>query len=340
MIIRLFAPIHSIRTLVGLFFTLLMVVCLNDVALAQNAKDHYTEGNMLARDRRYEESIKEYSIAISMDSNYIDAYYNRGTSKIRIKDYESAIPDFDKAIALKPDFARAYSNRAIAKLQLERPQDALADLTTSIKLEPGNASAYFMRAQARLQVGDKDGGCEDLREAKSLGDQRADRFLRQYCSDSASMAAMGRPEELLLTWPESDGWKVMNTQEGDGVKVIELTRGGESLDHWSEIGTVTTYRGMAIGTVADEMKQLFTQAKTAAPSAKLTVIERDTAATYPWILFKIETNEKEPESQVWRIVNGSHDLFMAFWGVKRAVITPEEERKWAAFLKTATVVKH
>jgi tetratricopeptide (TPR) repeat protein len=294
---------------------------------------------MLARDRKFEQSIKEFSAAISLDSAYTDAYYNRGTSKIRIKDYEGAIPDFDKAIKLKPDFAKAYLNRAIAKLQLEHAAAAIEDFNVSIKLEPGNASTYFMRAQARLQTGDKDGGCSDLVQAKSLGDQRAERFIAQYCSDSASMAALRRPEELQLVWPKSEGWAIADSQAGDGIIMLEYTRNGETVDHWTEIGSVMTYRGMAIGTVREQMEQLFRQAKTAAPTAKLTVIERDTAAEHPWILFKIETNEKEPESQVWRIINGSHDLFMAFWGVKSSVITPEQQKKWAAFLKTATVVK-
>ncbi len=303
------------------------------------AKDHYTDGNMRAREQNFEAAIKEYSAAIGLDSNYADAYYNRGTARIRLKDYEPAVADFTKTIALKPDFAKAYANRGIAELELERVADAITDFTKTIALDSGNSSAYFMRAQARMQSGDKDGGCGDLRAAKRLGDPRADRFLRQYCGDSASMAAMGRPEGVELQWPAKEGWRQSDKQDGDGVRIVEYTRNGETSEHWTEIVTTTTYRGMAMGSVVDAMKQLFKQAQTAAQNAKLTVLASDTTAQYPWIIFKIEVEQTEPESQVWQIINGSHDLFMNFWATKKPSVSPEEEKKWVAFLRTAKVEK-
>ena len=63
----------------------------------------------------------DYTKAIEIDPNYVDAYNNRGVAKMGLEDYKRAISDFTKAIELDPNDAVAYSNRGISKQNLEQP---------------------------------------------------------------------------------------------------------------------------------------------------------------------------------------------------------------------------
>src|SRR5690606_19778924 len=54
---------------------------------------------------------------------------------------EQAIQDFTQAITLKSDYLQAYLNRGFTLLQSGDAQAAIGDLTTVLDREPGNASA-------------------------------------------------------------------------------------------------------------------------------------------------------------------------------------------------------
>jgi tetratricopeptide (TPR) repeat protein len=69
-------------------------------------------------------AIEDYTKAISLDSNYVRAYFNRGNSYMHLGNYASAILDFNKAISLEPGFTEAHVNREIA---VKRQQDLAND---------------------------------------------------------------------------------------------------------------------------------------------------------------------------------------------------------------------
>jgi tetratricopeptide (TPR) repeat protein len=63
-------------------------------------------------------AISDFSVAIRLDSDLVQAWYDRGTVLANMGRFESAIADFTEAIRLKPDFAFAYCNRGLANSQL------------------------------------------------------------------------------------------------------------------------------------------------------------------------------------------------------------------------------
>lgn len=59
------------------------------------------------KNKDYSEAIEIYSSIITMDKDYVDAYYNRGLSYLMNGQVELAVLDFDKAIELEPkDYSR------------------------------------------------------------------------------------------------------------------------------------------------------------------------------------------------------------------------------------------
>ena len=74
-----------------------------------------------------EESISVYDRAISLKSDFVEAYNNRGNAKQKQGQYEDALADYDEAIRLRPDYAKAYHNRGAAKDALDRIDEARQD---------------------------------------------------------------------------------------------------------------------------------------------------------------------------------------------------------------------
>ncbi len=316
---------------------LLTIAILNSLAaFSQPAIEAYNKGNEKMSIKDFAGSIKEYDRALVIDPNFTDAYYNRGTSKLYLRNFSGAIDDFTKAIALKPDFIYAYNNRANAKLSLNDPKAALPDLDAVIKLDPDNAVAHLMRGQIKLNLDDIAGGCADLNKAKSLGDTRADPIIKQFC-----IGTTGK-ESLKLDWPADEKWKIANDQENAQQHMTEWLRGNETLENWTELGSMTAIKAVAGVRVDKAMNMMFDQAKLNAPESKLGFIEKDEKAEYPWIIFTIESprfkNDNNPESQMWYIVQGKQALYTNFRAVKKATLPADLKTKWLNFFKTGKIL--
>ena len=86
------------------------------------------------QDKKYEEAIADYNMAIALDPDYVDAYYRLGLVKHHVGRYESAISDFDKFISRIPDHANVHYYRAEANSSLGHSVEARADLQTALEL--------------------------------------------------------------------------------------------------------------------------------------------------------------------------------------------------------------
>ena len=78
-------------------------------------------------------AISDFTTAIHLKPDLIEAWYNRGTTLTHLRRYENAIADFTEAIRLKPNFALAYCNRGLANFQLGQYGHALVDYSVAIE---------------------------------------------------------------------------------------------------------------------------------------------------------------------------------------------------------------
>ncbi len=303
----------------------------------QTAKEFLENGIAKHTQKDYEGAIKEYSKAIKEDKNYTDAYFNKGTCELALKDFKSAKKDFDKAIEIDPKYIKAYYSRASVFVSQEKYIEALPDLDKTIELDPKTPNALTLRGQIRAQSGNKKGACEDFNLAKTYGDKQADKYLSQFCGNEQQVG-----ESFSLHWPESENWKIGSNQENDKMTMIEFIHSDETFENWTEIGTCTAYKNATNIPCDKAMNMIFEQSKINSTKAKLTFIEKDENAEYPWIIFTIESpsfkNDKTPESQLWYIVQGKQALYSNFRAVKQATISTELKEKWIQFFKTGKIV--
>src|SRR5690554_3070233 len=277
-------------------------------AFGQTSSDYLESGIIKHKQQDYKGAIKDYTKAIKEDNQSSDAYFNRGICEIALKDYKSAMSDLTKAIEISPDFVKAYYSRATIYVAQEMYKKSLPDLDKVVELDPSIPNALILRGQVRAQVGNKKGACEDFNQAKEMGDQQADKYLSQFCGNKQQDG-----ESLMLDWPESENWKIGSTQENEEMAMIELIHSDETLEDWTEIGTMMSVKRATNIPMDNAMNMMFEQTKMNSPKAKLTFIEKNEEVEYPWIIFSIESpnfeDDKNPESQLWYIVQGKTALY-------------------------------
>ena len=61
----------------------------------------------------YENALKDYDKAISLDSSSYLTFLHRGFTKGKLKDYKGAMADYDKSVSLNPLEAESYYNRGV-----------------------------------------------------------------------------------------------------------------------------------------------------------------------------------------------------------------------------------
>lgn len=306
-------------------------------AFGQSAQEYLDNGIEKHNNQDYKGALKEYNKAIKADDKLTAAYFNRGSIKLATYDFKGAISDFNKTIELDNNFIKAYYSRATVYVSQEKYKEAMPDLNTVIEMNETFPNALTLRGQIHFALKDKEACCKDFQRAKEIGDPAADKYLEKFCGNKQQGG-----ESLMLHWPEDENWKMANSQENEQMMMIELVRNNETLENWTEIGTMQSIKG-ATGVPMDKaMNLMYEQSKQACPKARLTFIEKDENIEYPWIIFTIECasykDSKTAESQLWYIVQGKTSLYTNFRAIKEATIPADTKNKWIKFFKSGKVV--
>jgi Lipoprotein NlpI, contains TPR repeats len=82
----------------------------------------------------YQQAIKDFDRAITLDQKLTEAYWGRGKTYHALGDYQQAIRDFDRAIELDSKFGEAYLDRGKTYNELGNYQRALEDWKKAAKL--------------------------------------------------------------------------------------------------------------------------------------------------------------------------------------------------------------
>ena len=113
----------------------------------------------------HDQAIADYTQAISLKSDFAQAYFDRGYAYEAKDLHDQAIADYTQAIALKPDADDAYLNRGVAYGGKGLNDQAIADFTKAIALSPDQALAYYDRGHAFRAKGLNGQAIADFRAA-------------------------------------------------------------------------------------------------------------------------------------------------------------------------------
>ena len=161
-----------------------------------SAKTYYYRGNTKHDIGFYQNAISDYSKAIRLKPDFMEAYHNRGNAKAELGQHLEAITDFDIAIKLKPDDAMSYYNRGAAKASLSRYVEAIADYDIAIKLNPDDVISYSLRGASKADLGRYSEAIADFDTAIRLKPD----FAVAYRSRGSAKASLGEYVEAIADY--------------------------------------------------------------------------------------------------------------------------------------------
>ncbi len=96
-------------------------------------------------------AITSFGKAISINREYVEAWYHRALTWGHMGEYERAINDFNRVISLDRGFADAYNGRGYALFCLGDDPKAIADFEAAIEIDPDDelTRANLEKAQQR-----------------------------------------------------------------------------------------------------------------------------------------------------------------------------------------------
>jgi tetratricopeptide (TPR) repeat protein len=167
-----------------------------------NATLYFYHGQTLARLKLYAKAIDDFSHAINLKKDFIDAYinkalayasisnfneahkilklslnfahnnpgvfYNLGIIALKQKHYDYAINNFSQAIELKPNLTNAYVNRGVAYLKTGDSEKAVQDFTQAVALNPTDPEIYYNRAFVYENLGEIEKALADYSRALAI----------------------------------------------------------------------------------------------------------------------------------------------------------------------------
>ena len=104
---------------------------------------HDSLGNVYAEQQRFEDAIKEYTIAIKLKPDSPEAYNSLGLVYYEQQRFEDAIKEYMIAIKLKPDSAEAHNNLGLVYFEQQRFEDAIKEYMIVIKLKPNSPATHY-----------------------------------------------------------------------------------------------------------------------------------------------------------------------------------------------------
>jgi hypothetical protein len=157
-------------------------------------------------------------------------------------------------------------------------------------------------------------------------------FLAILFSLQTFSQSNGKSELVKINWPKAEKWHIADEQKSASQTMIELLKGSETFDNFTEIGTTYIFRGSMYIPIKDKIEELYNRVRKNASSAKKTMLEKDEKTNCPWYIYKIES---PTESQVWFAVQGKNEIYISFWATRSSHIKSELQDKWVEIFKSS-----
>jgi tetratricopeptide (TPR) repeat protein len=133
------------------------------------AQQFYYDGLNSYFTKDYQRALVEFSKAIKLDSQFIQAWENRGVVKYYLMDYNGAISDYNRALIINPEDYNTFGRRAWAKYRLEDLRGAIDDFSKAIEGNQNDADFRVGRGEAKFRLDDYHGALTDFDRVVGFG---------------------------------------------------------------------------------------------------------------------------------------------------------------------------
>jgi tetratricopeptide (TPR) repeat protein len=111
-------------------------------------------GDYYFRQNNTQRAIKEYEIALQMDSLLTPVYSNLATAYSIVGNNKQALKTLDQLLILEPEYGRGYYLRGLLQHELGNVNLAIVDMEKAIRLDQLNFRGFYNLANLYLTTGD------------------------------------------------------------------------------------------------------------------------------------------------------------------------------------------
>ena len=142
------------------------------------AEQAYTNGARLYRANRYEQAILNFSRAVDLKPDLVEAYRMRGRAYASLGDHDKSIADLTKVSTFLPSDGSVLAERGFVYYDKKDLVHAMDDATDALKLNDKLARAYNLRATIERSVGETAKAIDDFSRAVALAPNLDNYFQR------------------------------------------------------------------------------------------------------------------------------------------------------------------
>lgn len=163
-------------------------------------QEFYARGFAKALEKNYQDALKDYSKAIKLNPNFLEAYIERGASRYKLGDARGALQDCNQALEIEPNSTQAYYYLGRARYRLGYTASAIKAYTQAIRLKPDHAQAYYYRGVANNDLRELAFAVEDWQQAAVLFSAQGDKTGYQLVQGTLKTVnkTPGKPSKSLV----------------------------------------------------------------------------------------------------------------------------------------------
>ena len=134
----------------------------------KTAQEFYHRGVSKSQRKNFQKAIEDYTRAIELDANFVEAYLKRCEMRYKLGDNKGVLEDCSQVLRIDPGMAKAHYYQGRARYRLGYGQSAIDSYTQAIYQDRNYAQAYYYRALAYREQKDTALALEDLNAAAKL----------------------------------------------------------------------------------------------------------------------------------------------------------------------------
>ena len=165
------------------FLVFLAFMCLSINTFAQNAKQFYKTGMTFVESGNHKDAIDQFTKALDMDPEFVQAYVERARSYEASGDLQLAADDLKRALVFEQKEAELFYDAARVNFDLGRYTDAQLLVTQSTALDKKSESAFRLLARIQMALEDYSNALVSINKALELKDNPENNFYRGQVSE-------------------------------------------------------------------------------------------------------------------------------------------------------------
>lgn len=142
-------------------------------AASQYASSHYNIGLIFAKEKKYDDALKHFNLAIYYEPEKPEYFNNRAVTFVKLNKMTEALNDYNASLALNPSFYETRLNRGLYFYKVGKKMEALEDFKQAIILDSRNEEGYMQAGRIYFENKDYAQAKDMFQKALKLNEDNA-----------------------------------------------------------------------------------------------------------------------------------------------------------------------